>query len=331
MICFPSFEREWGVAVANPEGEMATVEYVIAERSIWLDPHPREIKTTRTTAQIAKSTAQTLHEAWIKVLRHPERMKARNFNIGGVACRFESFTKESGPISGEAWTPRNEYPTGILVELGEMVRDLTQAEVSNQPNLENRMRQKVQDLLDWLKEMDRPTNVTKLELRAIVPDDVGLTLQKSPVLYYWISHATSLPVRLMLFESDRIRPLIEVALESPTRTGFWAIRLKDYDIVLDEDVQYRWYVTVTPNSEVPQRDIVAGGLIERPGELARSYIYDGPPCDIDAVRSLLKAGVWYDGFACLGELIEANPEDRSLRRLRSDLLRYGGLVLLNAN
>ncbi|MEP6936239.1 MAG: hypothetical protein ABI988_20240, partial [Nitrospirota bacterium] len=98
MLCFPSFEQEWGVAVANPEGEMATVEYVIAERSIWLDPHPREIKTTRTTAQIAKSTAQTLHEAWTEVLRHPERMKVRNFNIDGVACRFESFTKESGPL-----------------------------------------------------------------------------------------------------------------------------------------------------------------------------------------------------------------------------------------
>ena len=219
MRFFPYLDQEWGVSVVKPEGETSPGADVSAERSSWLDTHHREIKTTRTTAQIAKSTAQTLHEAWTEVLRHPERMKVRNFNIDGVACRFESFTKESGPISGEAWTPRSEYPTGILVELGEMVRDLTRVEVSNRPNVENRIRQKVRALLDRLKEMDRPTNVTKLELVAIAPDHVGFTVQQSPVLYYYISHATSLPIRFIVTDPQSIPPVAQVTLNPPHRPG----------------------------------------------------------------------------------------------------------------
>ena len=336
MLCFPSFEQEWGLAVAKPEGEMATAEYVIAERSIWLDPHPRDIKTTRTTAQIAKSTAQTLHEAWTTVLRHPERMKVRNFNIGGVACRFESFTKESGPISGEAWTPRNEYPTGILVELGEMVRDLTRAEVSNRPNIENRISQKVQDSLDRLKEMDRPTNATEPVLVVIVPDHVGWTVQKSPVLYFYISQATSLPIRFSLLDKRRIAPVADVPLSSPTGPGLVSIRLKDYNIVLEPDVVYRWYVAITTVPSDMSKDVVAGGAILFYAEDVE--FLDTQRCDKKAVRAYAKAGIWYDAMACLYELIEANPEDRSLLRLRDDLLRSAGLGsppswlhLLNAN
>jgi hypothetical protein len=318
MICFPSFEREWGVAIETPKGERTTVEYVIAERSIWQDARPEDISTHRITAPIAKATAQILHEAWTQVLQHPERIKVRNFTKDGVACRFESVTMDGNRVSAETWTPRSEYPTGVLVELGEMVRELTQVEASGQPSIEIRINQKSQDLLVCLREMDRPNKAIQLELQAIVSDTVGLTLRKSPVLYYYISKTTSLPIHFTLIDIRVFPPVAEVLLRSPTPSGLRAIRLQDYDIVLEEKVQYRWYVSVARNPDWPSQNIVAGGVIERVDP--DIFNYDGRTCDRNAIRYLLEADIWYDAFACVNELIEANSQDRSLRDLRDKLL-----------
>jgi hypothetical protein len=300
MICFPSLKREWGVMIANPVGETAVVEYAIADRPIWLDPRPQDITTTRITASMTQATAQVLHEAWRFFLQHPERMKVRNFNTDGVACRFESVTTEGGQVSAETWAPRSEYPTGTLVELGEMVRGFTQAEASNQPKIESRIRQRSQELLDWYKEFDRPTKVTNLILAAMVPDHVGLTMRKSPVLYFFISPATTLPIHFTLMDIRTVSPVAEVLLKSPTALGIQEIRLKDYHVVLELDVQYRWYVAAIQNPDSSSRDIVAGGSIERVDPFLVNYY--GQSCDKDAVRVLREAGIWYDAFACVTEL-----------------------------
>jgi hypothetical protein len=59
--------------------------------------------------------------------------------------------------------------------------------------------------------------------------------------------------------------------------------------------------------------------------------YYGRPCDKDSVRLFAKAGLWYDAMACLNKLIEADPQDDSLRHLRYELLREVGIILLAAN
>ena len=323
MICFPSYEREWGVAIAAPEDEIATVDYVIAERSIWRDAHPQDIRIDRTTAQIAKTTAQSLHEAWATVLQHPERMKVRNFNTDGTACQFEILAREGGPISVETWIPRYEYPTGILVELGEMVRDLTQAEASTQPEIENRLRQRSQQLLDWYKQPDRPKNVTKLTLVGMAPDHVGLTVQKSPVLYFFISHDIALPIRFTLIDNRKVTPEVDVLLGSPTRRGLRAIRLEDYHLMLEEEVEYRWYVGVE-DLDYPYRDSFVGGMIERVDSGPLNY--NGHRCDKETVRYLWKVGIWYDAFACVTELIETSPHDRTLHELRDNLIGRRSLI-----
>ncbi len=172
-----------------------------------------------------------------------------------------------------------------------------------------------------------PSRANELELMAIAPDQVGMTVRKSPVLDYFLSHTTSHPTRFTLLDYRKTASVADVALTSPTHPGFWAIRLTDYQIVLDEDVQYRWFVGVIPDPGSRAADIVTGGMIERVDP--RLIDYYGCQCDRDEVRFLLKAGIWYDGFACLIELIDANPSDRTLRRLREDLLKGStGLVPL---
>lgn len=68
-------------------------------------------------------------------------------------------------------------------------------------------------------------------------EEVRLTVQKSPVLYYWISRVVPVPIHFTLRDSRTIRPVIETTIESPPVPGFWPIRLDEYHIVLEEDVQ----------------------------------------------------------------------------------------------
>lgn len=172
-----------------------------------------------------------------------------------------------------------------------------------------------------------PSRANELDLMAIAPDHVGMTVRKSPVLYYFISQATSHPTRFTSLDYRKTAPVADVALTSTPHPGFWAIRLTDYQIVLDEDVQYCWFVGVIPDPGSRAADIVTGGMIEHVDP--RLIDYYGCQCDSDEVRFLLKAGIWYDGFACRIELIEANRNDRTLRRLREDLLNGStGLVPL---
>lgn len=143
------------------------------------------------------------------------------------------------------------------------------------------------------------SSASELELKAIVPDHGGLTLQKSPVLYYFISEPTTLPVRFTLIESRTDHVVVDMLLRSPDHSGFWPVRLEDYGIVLDPGVEYRWFVTIIKNADTPKKDIVSGGIVECcPDHLT----YDAPTLCKRADTVLASYGIWYDAFVCLGEL-----------------------------
>ena len=48
-------------------------------------------------------------------------------------------------------------------------------------------------------------------------------------------------------------------------------------------------------------------------------------CDENSVRNNAMASMWYEAMACVSSLIEQEPKDPSLRRLRAALLRQVGL------
>src|SRR5262245_17572064 len=158
------------------------------------------------------------------------------------------------------------------------------------------------------------------ELMATAPlDGIGLTVQKSPVLYYFISNNTSVSTRFILWDPRNLPPVAEVTLKPPTHPGLWAVRLNDFHIVLEEEVQYLWFVVATRDANSHKGDIVAGGKIER---VSPQFVeYNGGSCDKKVVQDLLAAGVWYDAFACVNDLIAADPEDQTLRDLQGEVLK----------
>jgi uncharacterized protein DUF928 len=179
------------------------------------------------------------------------------------------------------------------------------------------------------------SRANELDLVPLVPDHVGLTMKKYPSLCWILINRPPVAATIMfsLVDSRYIKPILEVQLPSSILTEknetCHCVNLKDYDIQLEPDIQYRWYISIAQNRESHSQDIVAGGVIERCSFEECLVILDIPSrCDMQAVNSFARSGFWYDTISCLCDLIKSNPDDKSLRRLLHSLMRQGGLQKL---
>lgn len=172
----------------------------------------------------------------------------------------------------------------------------------------------------------RGTEGNEPEIVALVPDHVGLTVKQTPTLSWYLSKPTTYPLRFTLNHTQKIRPVYEGPLPTPTDAGVQSIDLKAFGLVLEPNVQYRWFVSARRNSDSHSQDIVAGGMIER-CEFSECLTIASPNmnCDRESVRTNAMMGLWYDAMDCLCSLITKDPRDASLRRMRATLLRQVGL------
>lgn len=163
-------------------------------------------------------------------------------------------------------------------------------------------------------------------LVALVPDHVGLTIKQSPVLNWFLSKPTTYPLKFTLIDIRSVTPLHEGPIPTPLHIGIQSIDLKDWNLALEPDVQYRWYISAIRNPDSPSQDIVAGGIIER-CEFSTCLVEMGVDlrCDRQSVLRNATRGFWYDAMACLCQLIDSNPSDQALRRQRAALLNQIGL------
>lgn len=164
------------------------------------------------------------------------------------------------------------------------------------------------------------------EIVALVPDHIGLTVKQTPTLNWFLSKPTSYPLKFTITDDRKVRPIYEGPLSTPPAAGVHTIDLKTLGLTLEPNVQYRWFVSASPDSASHASDIVAGGMIER-CEFSECLVTISPKmtCDQDSVRTNATIGLWYDAMGCVCALIEKSPTDPSLRRLRAALLRQVGL------
>ncbi|NWF73961.1 MAG: DUF928 domain-containing protein [Nitrospirae bacterium] len=172
----------------------------------------------------------------------------------------------------------------------------------------------------------RGTDGSDPVLVALVPDHVGLTIKKTPILNWFLSKPTTYPLTFTLLDIRSVTPVHEGPIPTPVHAGIQSINLKDWDLALEPEVQYRWYISAVRNPDSRSQDIVAGGVIERcEFNTCLVEMQVDLSCDQQSVRRNALSGFWYDAMACLCELIDANPSDQSLRRQRASLLNQIGL------
>jgi hypothetical protein len=172
----------------------------------------------------------------------------------------------------------------------------------------------------------RGTEGADPEIVALVPDHVGMTIKQTPTLSWYLSKITTYPLRFTLNDTQKILPVYEGPLPTPTEAGVQSIDLKAMGLMLEPNVQYRWFVSARRNSDSHSQDIVAGGMIER-CEFSECLTITSPntTCDQESVRTNAMMGLWYDAMECLCSLIRKDPREASLRRMRAALLRQVGL------
>ncbi len=173
----------------------------------------------------------------------------------------------------------------------------------------------------------RGTDGTDPEVKALVPDHVGLTIKETPVVNWFVSKSTPYQVIVTLRDDRSPRAFQEKTIPSPKQPGIYTINFKELGFTLEPNVQYRWFVSVIRDSNQHSNNPVAGGIIER-CEFNACMIELKPvlTCSSDEdVIGNASAGLWYDAMGCLCNLIDADPKNDKLRRLRARLLKDVGL------
>ena len=158
-------------------------------------------------------------------------------------------------------------------------------------------------------------------LAVLVPDHVARTSSEQPALFWYIDAIPEPGTSLIfaLLDEDSVEPISEITL-TVTKPGVQRISLAEQGVKLEPGVEYEWSVALVLDPKQRSSDIIASGWairVDAPTKL-------GSEPSTDLVTAYAEAGLWYDALATISELIDKNPDDKSLRQIRAELLRQVG-------
>ena len=171
----------------------------------------------------------------------------------------------------------------------------------------------------------RGTGDTTITLDVLAPDEIGVTTQEQPSLFWYQSKPAQAKFELTLLQENKVKPLIQVQVERSTKAGIQRLKLSDHGARLTPGVEYQWVVALVTDPENRSSDLVASGVIKRV-EATADLKEKISKAGLESRAGLYaEAGIWYDALAVLSDQIDAQPDNKSLRETRSDLLSQVGL------
>jgi hypothetical protein len=171
----------------------------------------------------------------------------------------------------------------------------------------------------------RGTGDAAVTLDVLAPDDVGLTTQEQPSLFWFQSRPADAQFELTLLQPKKVKPLIQLKVERASKAGIQRLKLSEHGVKLNPGVEYQWVVALVTDPDNRSTDLVASGVIKRvePDAGFKGRISHAAPASLPNLYA--EAGIWYDALAALSDQIEAQPGDKTLRETRAELLRQVGL------
>jgi uncharacterized protein DUF928 len=155
---------------------------------------------------------------------------------------------------------------------------------------------------------------------ALAPDHVAETISASPSLFWHLDGTPPEASRIVftLIEAGAIAPIVERQLPLPASAGIQRVRLADFGVTLDRDVEYEWSISLQPAGDDHTSDMVSQRYVRRvdPSELGGRA---------PSARAFAEQGLWYDALEALSDAIDNAPGDVELRAQRDSLLRQAGL------
>jgi hypothetical protein len=164
-----------------------------------------------------------------------------------------------------------------------------------------------------------------ITLDVLAPDEIGVTTQEQPSLFWFQSKPADARFELTLLQENKIKPIVQVRIERSSKAGIQRLKLSEHGAKLAPGVEYQWVVALVTDADNRSKDLVASGVIRRvePAVDLKEKIITASPAALPSVYA--EAGIWYDALSTLSDQIEAQPENKELRRTRADLLRQVGL------
>jgi len=164
-----------------------------------------------------------------------------------------------------------------------------------------------------------------VKLSALAPDHTGLTTRSQPTLYWYLSRPVNARMDVTVTNDKQIDPLLEQVIGIPKSAGIQSLDLASAGVALKPGIEYRWFVSLTPDEKQRSNDIVASGTIKyvKPDTALRHSTAGAD--ELALARVYANDGIWYDAIDSLSRAIQQNPGDASLRADRSSLLEQVGL------
>ena len=164
-----------------------------------------------------------------------------------------------------------------------------------------------------------------LSVQVLVPEQMALTTEAQPSLYWFQNKAAKTRCEVTVTEPKNPKPLLEMKSGASVPAGIHAIRLSKFNVSLKPDVIYKWSVAVVVDPGNRSLDVVANGVIKRvapspdlAGKLATA-------ADADKAALFAENGIWYDALQSISDQIDKSPKDTTLRQERADLLKQVGM------
>ncbi len=163
------------------------------------------------------------------------------------------------------------------------------------------------------------------ELYVLLPEQIALTAQAQPSLFWYLSEPVDHPVRLSISTPGHDDSVLELNVDASKIRGIQRLDTAKFAIKLKAGVRYDWVVTVMTDPQAPSGQVYAKSVVWRvdgPKELMNRLMHAADQRERAEIAA--EEGVWVDALAGLSDLIKHHPNDSSLRRDRADLLRQAG-------
>jgi hypothetical protein len=123
-----------------------------------------------------------------------------------------------------------------------------------------------------------------------------------------------------ILEDRNVEPLLETLIDGPQKEGIYEIDLKDYNIKLQPDIEYEWFLAIILDPEERSADFLASATLQMLPPSKKFIQYMDLVPDDRLYYYYAQEGYWYNAIDHLSQLIESHPDQTMYVEHRVQLL-----------
>ncbi|MCP4112598.1 MAG: DUF928 domain-containing protein [Desulfobacteraceae bacterium] len=162
----------------------------------------------------------------------------------------------------------------------------------------------------------------------LASEHTGLTAKSQPVLLWYVSDPWPGKIEFALNKVGEPDPLFQTRIDGPEKEGVYQISLADYNVTLEHDTEYEWFLAIVVDPYERSADFLASATVRyvNPSAELSGRLSGTPENELPYVYA--ENGYWYDMIESLSELIaDVNPGYRQMKAQRGALLKQVNLPL----